>query len=66
MLNQVSFGSIKNDLPEEAAVWLRQNGNLIEFKTRNDLEAAVNDPATQMIGVLRSENGICTVLSGDD
>ncbi|EOS73415.1 hypothetical protein C819_03794 [Lachnospiraceae bacterium 10-1] len=66
MLNQVSFGSIKNDLPEEAAVWLRQNGNLIEFKTRNDLEAAVNDPATQMIGVLRSENGICAVLSGDE
>ena len=65
-ISELSFGCIKNDLPEEDAAWLLQNGNLTEFETKDKLEDAVNDPATQMIGVLRSESGICTVLSGDE
>lgn len=65
-LGETAFGSVKNDLPAEAARWLRENGTLTEYGTLGELETAVNDPATQMIGVLRSENGIRTILSGDE
>lgn len=65
-LSEISFGSIQGDLPEETKFWLQSNGSLAEYKTMEELEEAVNNPATQMIGVLRSENGIRTILSGDE
>lgn len=65
-LGEMSFGCVKNDLPAKTVRWLRENGTLTEYGTLGELETAVNDPATQMIGVLRSENGIRTLLSGDE
>lgn len=62
----ISFGIVNGELPGEAEEWLSSNGNTKEFETRGSLDEAVNDPATQMIGVLRDRNGIRTILAGDE
>ncbi len=65
-IGETSFGSVQDDLPEETIIWLQSNGNLTEYETIDELKAAVNNPSTQIIGVLRSGNGIRTILSGDE
>lgn len=65
-LSEISFGTVKNDLSEQSVEWLKSNGRVAEFENVDELKAAVLDPAFQMIGVLRDENGIKTILSGDE
>lgn len=65
-LSEASFGIVKNDLSDQAIEWLQGNGRVSEFKNLDGLKAAVLDPASQMIGVLRDGNGIKTFLSGDE
>lgn len=65
-VGQISFGTVKNNLPSEAAEWLNNLGNITEYETVSELNYGINDPSTQMIGVLETENGIRTVLSGDE
>lgn len=65
-VSEISFGSVQNDLSKEAAAWLQRSGTLTQYQTIDELEAAVNNPSTQMIGVLSSGTGIRTVLSGDE
>lgn len=62
----LSFGCVEEELPEETAAWLQGIGSLREYQTAEELEAAVKDPATQMIGVRASETGIRALLSGDE
>ncbi|WP_313370572.1 ABC transporter permease, partial [Sedimentibacter sp.] len=65
-LSETSFGIVKNDLSDQSVAWLQSNGRVAEFENADELKAAVLDPASQMIGVLRDENGIKTFLSGDE
>lgn len=65
-LGEAVFGSVQNDLPEEAVIWLQGIGSLTEYGTAEELKEAVENPSTQMIGVLRCAEGIRTVLSGDE
>lgn len=65
-LGETLFGSIQGDLSEETILWLEDIGNLTEFDSMEELKEAVNNPATQMIGVLNSQGGIRTMLSGDE
>lgn len=65
-MNEISFGSVQGDLSEEMSRWLQDSGNLTEYENVKELKAAVNDPATQLIGVLRAGNGLRVFLSGDE
>lgn len=62
----MTIGTVKNDLPSEAAEWLQGIGNISEYKTVSELKEDVNDPSTQTIGVINSENEIHILLSGDE
>lgn len=65
-MSETSFGILKNDLSKEATAWLQLNGNVVWYETLSELKEAVNNPSTQMIGVLKKDNGIRTFLSGDE
>ena len=56
-----AFGILKNDLSAETVSWLRQYGSVTEYDTLEQLEAAVIEPSTQVIGILSDDSGI---LSG--
>lgn len=65
-LSETSFGIVKNDLSDQSVEWLQSNGSVAEFENADELKAAILDPSSQLIGVLRDENGIKTFLSGDE
>ena len=65
-IGEISFGTVKNDLSSEAAEWLQGIGNISEYETVSELKAEVNDPSTQTIGVINSENEIHILVSGDE
>lgn len=52
-----AFGILKNDLATETVSWLRQYGPVTEYDTREQLEAAVIEPSTQVIGILSDDSG---------
>lgn len=65
-ISENSFGALENGLSAGTVQWLRNYGNMSTYESMDSLETAVNDPATQMIGVLQSGEGIRTILSGDE
>ncbi|MEZ3470792.1 MAG: ABC transporter permease [Schaedlerella sp.] len=52
-----AFGILKNDLSAETVSWLRQYGSVTEYNTLEQLEAAVIEPSTQVIGILSDASG---------
>ena len=65
-MSETSFGVLENDLSDEAVLWLQKGGTLTQYENVDELQAAVNNPSTQVIGVLKSDDGIKTLLSGDE
>ena len=65
-LSEFHFGVIQDNLPAGTISWLERYGTVTEYKTQEDLIAAVNDPSTNFIGVEADSNGIKTMLSGDE
>ncbi len=65
-LSEFHFGIVQDNLPAGAISWLEGYGSVTEYKTQEDLIAAVNDPSTNYIGVEADSNGIKTMLSGDE
>lgn len=65
-LGETAFYIIENDLSNESIEWLQTNGSITVFADTASLINAVNDPATQAIGVMQDEIGIKTILSGDE
>lgn len=65
-LGETAFYVIENDLSNESIEWLQTNGSVTLFEDIVSLKNAVNNPATQAIGVLQDESGIRTLLSGDE
>ncbi|MDO5411450.1 MAG: ABC transporter permease [Lachnospiraceae bacterium] len=65
-MSETSFGVLENDLSDEAVLWLQKSGTLTQYENVDELQAAVNNPSTQVIGVLKSDDGIKTLLSGDE
>lgn len=61
-----SFAGLKGNLSEEIVLWLEQIGTYTEYETLDALEIAINEPSTQMIGVLENGHGLHTLLSGDE
>lgn len=65
-ISEITFGIVKNDLPADTVDWLKSNGNVTVYQKTADLKEAVNDPSSQMIGVLKNDAGIQTIRSGDE
>jgi len=65
-LSETAFYIMENDLSNDTIEWLQTNGSVTVFPDIVSLKNAVNDPATQAIGVLQDGNGIKTLLSGDE
>lgn len=65
-IGEISSGTVENSLSSEASDWLKNFGNVTEYGTVSELKNEINNPSTQMIGVLETENGIHTILSGDE
>ena len=65
-LSETLFCVVKNDLPENTIEWLQTNGRVTILPDMTSLRNAVNDPATQAIGVLQDGDKIKTLLSGDE
>lgn len=65
-LGETAFGVVQNDLTEEMADWVKQNGSVMVYEDMEGLQRAVIDPTTQMIGVVRDGGTIKAILSGDE
>lgn len=65
-MGEASFGVLDGGLPADAAAWLRENGSVTRYADLDELRQAVNDPSTQMIGVLWDGNGLRTLRAGDE
>ena len=59
-----AFGILKNDLSAETVSWLRQYGSVTEYDTLEQLEAAVIEPSTQVIGILSDASDNMSGSSG--
>lgn len=62
----LSFGIMQEDLSEQTIIWLERYGTVTVYTTLDELEAAVNEPSTNVIGVGSDGDGIMTIVSGDE
>lgn len=62
-IGETTFGVVENNITGDTVEWLQSNGVVISHETLDELETAVNDPSTQMIGVLQAENKIQTFIA---
>lgn len=65
-IGETAFGVLESNITADTIVWLQSNGAVTQYETLDELREAVNDPSTQMIGVLQTGNAIQTFLSGDE
>ncbi len=65
-ISETSFGIVQNEAADDTAVWLQQSGTVTQYETFDALRNAVNDPSTQMIGVIQVDDTIQTFISGDE
>lgn len=65
-VTEFHFGVLEGELPERTLSWLEDYGSVTVYKTQEELTAAVNDPATNLIGVEAGAAGIETMVSGDE
>ena len=65
-LGELHFGVLENDLPEQTILWLEKYGTVDANKTMDELTASINEPSTNLIGVLSDGSGIKTIISGDE
>lgn len=65
-LEEMHFGIAKSNISDEDKNWLEQLGKVHVYSNMDDMENAVLDPATNVIGVQKSQDGIETVMAGDE
>ncbi len=65
-MGETTFGVVGSNITDDTVEWLQNNGVVVSYETRNELETAVNNPSTQMIGVLQTGNMIQTFIAGDE
>lgn len=65
-MGETAFGVLENNISADSVEWLQSNGTVMQYETLDELQEAVNNPTTQMIGVLQTGNAIQTFLSGDE
>ena len=57
-ISENRFGVWADHIDADTVDWLQTNGIVTQYETPDELQAAVNDPATQMIGVLQTGNHV--------
>ena len=65
-IGETTFGVVGSNITDDTVEWLQNNGVVVSYETRKELETAVNNPSTQMIGVLQTGNMIQTFIAGDE
>ena len=65
-VTEFHFGVLEGELSERTLSWLEGYGSVTVYETQEKLSAAVNDPATNLIGVEAGAAGIETMVSGDE
>ena len=65
-ISETAFGVLENEISADMVEWLQANGTVTQYESLKELQEAVNNPSTQMIGVLQNDNMIQTLLSGDE
>lgn len=65
-MSENTFGVLENRMAADTVEWLQAGGTVAQYKTLDELQNAVNNPSTQMIGVLQNGDTIQTILSGDE
>lgn len=53
--NELSFGIIQNQMNSETVQWLDENGAVTEYIHMDQLEEAIIEPSTELIGVLQED-----------
>lgn len=64
--NESSFGIIQDQMNSEIVQWLDKNGTVTEYVHMIQLEEAIIEPSTELIGVLQEGEGIKTLIAGDE
>lgn len=65
-LGEYDFGVIAGDMRPETQLWLERYGTVTICQTREELIAAINEPSTNLVGVVMDGKGIETMISGDE
>lgn len=65
-LGEHHFGVLENDLPSQTVAWLERYGPVTFYETAEELNAAVIEPSTSVIGVKADGTSIKTVIAGDE
>lgn len=65
-MGETTFGVVGSNITDDTVEWRQNNGVVVSYETRDELEAAVNNPSTQMIGVWQTGNMIQTFIAGDE
>lgn len=65
-MSETAFVVLKNDISADTVEWLQLSGTVTQYGTLTELEEAVRNPSSQMVGVLEKDGTIQTFLSGDE
>lgn len=65
-VSELHFGVLKDEFSVQTISWLERYGSVKTYQTQADLTAAINETSTNIIGVEKDGDGICTIVSGDE
>lgn len=65
-LGEYHFGVVAHNNTADMDSWLKRYGSVTVYQTKDELISAINEPSTNLIGVEMKENGIKTMISGDE
>lgn len=65
-MGELHFGVLENGLSPQAITWLERYGPVTVYGTPEELNAAIKEPSTNIIGVKSDGVGIKTVVAGDE
>lgn len=65
-LGELHFGALKNDLSPQVVTWMERYGPVTFYETLEELDNAIKEPSTNMIGVKADGMGIKTAVAGDE
>lgn len=65
-VSETAFAAVKGNLTSDTINWLKSLGRVEILDNMQEFENAINEPATQLIGVIQKKKRIASVLSGDE
>ncbi len=65
-LGEFHFGVIKGETSRQIVTWLERYGEVTVYETLEELTREVNETSTNLIGVKTDENGMRTIVAGDE